>query len=92
VIGKNQLLDTIKNLPEKFSVDEPINRLVLIQKIEEGLQQVKEQKTVSYEAAKKRMSKRLKWFGPSGHLQILMKLQTTLHMIVHARQNNEFKE
>lgn len=36
---KSQVLDTIKKLPEKFSIDEVIERMILLEKIEIGIGQ-----------------------------------------------------
>lgn len=37
---KTQLLETIQDMPEEFSVNELIERLIVLQKIEEGQQQI----------------------------------------------------
>ena len=39
MVTKEKLLETIKQLPDKFSVDEIIDRILLLDKIEIGLQQ-----------------------------------------------------
>ena len=39
MITKEQLIATIKQLPSEFSIDEVIDRIVLLDKIETGLQQ-----------------------------------------------------
>jgi hypothetical protein len=39
MITREKLLETIKLLPDKFSVDEVIDRIFLLEKIETGLQQ-----------------------------------------------------
>ncbi len=36
MITKTKLLESIQNLPKEFSIDQLIERLVVIQKIEEG--------------------------------------------------------
>jgi predicted transcriptional regulator len=60
IMKKSRLLETIQEMPEEFSVDELMERLVIIQKIEEGQQQIKEGKFLSEEEAKKKMEKWLK--------------------------------
>ena len=60
MLTKSQLLETDKNLPEKFSVDELIDRLFLIHKIEVGLEQSVKGKTHSTSVAKKKLKKWLK--------------------------------
>ena len=39
MLQREKLIETIKQLPSKFSVDEVIDRIFLIDKIETGLQQ-----------------------------------------------------
>lgn len=41
MLTKDKLLETIKQLPDSFSVDEIIDRVLLLDKIETGLQQSK---------------------------------------------------
>ncbi|MFI5164444.1 MAG: hypothetical protein ACHQHP_04265 [Bacteroidia bacterium] len=60
MLTKSQILETIKNLPAKFSVDELIDRIVLVHKIEIGLEQSANGKTHSTSAAKKKLKKWLK--------------------------------
>ena len=59
MITKSKLLSSIKDLPDKFSVDELIDRLVLMQKIEIGLEQSKKGQINSTKEAKQKLSK---WF------------------------------
>ena len=60
MVTKSQILETVKNLPDKFSVDELIDRILLIQKVEIGLQQSANGKTHSTSTAKKKLKKWLK--------------------------------
>ena len=60
MLTKSQILETLKALPEKFSVDELIERILLIQKIEIGLEQSSRHKTYSSVSAKKKLKKWLK--------------------------------
>ena len=57
---RSEVLKSIKELPEKFSVDELMDRIMLLHKIETGLSQSKEGKVVSTEEAGKRLKKWLK--------------------------------
>ena len=57
MLTKSQLLETVKNLPEKFSLDELIDRLFLIHKIEIGLEQSAKGKTYSSATAKRKLKK-----------------------------------
>lgn len=60
MLTKEKVLESIKDLPNEFSLDEIVERLIFLEKIEIGLQQVKEGKTVSHAKAKKKMQKWLK--------------------------------
>jgi hypothetical protein len=52
MLNKNKVLRTLENLPETFSIEEIIDQLVLLQKIELGLEQATNNETVSTEEAK----------------------------------------
>ena len=54
MLNKNKVLRTLENLPETFSIEEIIDQLVLLQKIELGLEQATNNETVSTEEAKSR--------------------------------------
>lgn len=60
MLTKKKLIQSLKDFPETFSVEELIDRVVLLQKIEIGLKQTKVGKTKSTEAAKSRLKKWLK--------------------------------
>lgn len=60
MLVKEKVLETIQSLPEKFSLDEVIERLIVLHKIEIGLTQVEEGKTYSNEEAREKMKKWLK--------------------------------
>jgi len=60
MLTKKNLIQTIKDLPEKFSVEDVIDRIVLLQKIEAGLKQSLQGKTKSTIAAKTKLKKWLK--------------------------------
>ena len=57
---KTQLLKTIQDMPEEFSVDELMERLLILQKIEEGQQQIQAGQFYTEEEAKKKLEKWLK--------------------------------
>ncbi|TAH00386.1 MAG: hypothetical protein EAZ15_09105 [Sphingobacteriales bacterium] len=57
---KAALIETLKNMPEEFSADELMERIVLLQKIDLGLLQIKEGNVLSQEAAEKKLDKWLK--------------------------------
>jgi predicted transcriptional regulator len=60
MLTKKQVLASIKDLPDSFSVDDLIDRVILLQKIEEGLEQSAKGQTVSTADAKKQLEKWLK--------------------------------
>ncbi|MCF8297360.1 MAG: hypothetical protein K9J13_07465 [Saprospiraceae bacterium] len=60
MLTKVKLLQTIKDLPDKFSLDDLLDRIVLLQKIEIGLEQSQEGRTKSTEQSKEKLKKWLK--------------------------------
>ena len=54
---KHQVVDSLRNFPEKFSVEDLIEKLIFIEKVEEGLIQSKNGETISMNDAKKRLHK-----------------------------------
>ena len=57
---KQNILRTVKNLPEDTSIEEAMERLLLLFKIEKGCNQADSGKTVSHVEAEKRLKKWLK--------------------------------
>ena len=57
---KSQILDTIQAMPDDLSIDDLIERLVVLQKIEEGQKQVREGRVYTEEEAKVKLGKWLK--------------------------------
>lgn len=57
---KAQLIEQIQDFPEEFSLDDLIERLLVLEKIEEGQQQVREGKVYLEKEAKKKLEKWLK--------------------------------
>ncbi len=60
MITKKQILSSMKELPEAFSAEEIIDKIILLQKIDMGLEQSKDGKVVSENDARKRLKKWLK--------------------------------
>lgn len=60
MITKQKLLATLKDLPDQFSIDEVIDRIILLQKIEVGLEQSEKGETHSTDQAKTKLNKWLK--------------------------------
>ena len=49
---RDKALDTIKELPEEFELEDLIEKLIFIEKTEKGLKQLDEGKTVPHEKVK----------------------------------------
>ena len=60
MLSKTKVIKTISGFPENFSIDELVDKMILLDKIEKGLLEVKEGKVISHEEAKEKMSKWLK--------------------------------
>ena len=60
MISKTKLLETIDKFPSTFSIDELIEKAILINKIERGDEQSKTGDTISEEELEKEMQK---WFN-----------------------------
>jgi predicted transcriptional regulator len=54
---KFTVIESINKLPDEFSIDEIIERLIIIEKIEKGRQEVKDGKVNTEEQAKAKLSK-----------------------------------
>lgn len=57
MLRKNQVLQTIQEMPEEFSVEEIIDKLILLQNLEISLQQSEKREVYSTEEAKKMLQK-----------------------------------
>ena len=60
MINKKKLLSTIKELPEQFSLDVLLDRILLLEKIDIGLSQASQGKTLTTTEAKDKLKKWLK--------------------------------
>ncbi|TAM99159.1 MAG: hypothetical protein EPN39_07370 [Chitinophagaceae bacterium] len=60
MLTKKKVISSIRELPEEFSAEEAIERIILLQKIENGIYQSDNNKVVSNADAKKRVKKWLK--------------------------------
>jgi hypothetical protein len=54
---KSTVIESINKLPDEFSIDEIIERLIIIEKIEKGSQEVRDGKVNTEEQAKAKLSK-----------------------------------
>lgn len=59
MLTKTKLIAEIKNFPEQFSIDELIEKLILIEKVEMGREQSKQGEVVSEEELEYEVKK---WF------------------------------
>jgi hypothetical protein len=57
MLTKEKLIETIRQLPPNFSVDEIIDRIYLLEKIETGLQQSTDGQTTPDEEIDKKLPK-----------------------------------
>ena len=60
MLTKKQVISAIKNMPDTFNTTELFDRVLLINKVEEGRQQISSGKGLSTEEAKKKLKKWLK--------------------------------
>lgn len=60
MLNKERLIKTIEKMPDSFSLDDLLDNLVLIQKIEIGLEQSAAGETLTTTQAKQKLDKWLK--------------------------------
>ncbi|MCX6233907.1 MAG: hypothetical protein NT175_04170 [Bacteroidetes bacterium] len=60
MLTKENVIKTVSKLPDNFSLDELIDKLIFIDKVQKGLEESLADKVYSKEEAKKRLSKWLK--------------------------------
>jgi predicted transcriptional regulator len=60
MITKTQLKDTIDSLPENLTIDQVIDHLVFIEKVQKGLKDSEEGKVYNTSQAKEKLKKWLK--------------------------------
>ena len=60
MLTKDSVIKTIAKLPEHFNLDELIDKLIFIDKVEKGLDQSIKNQVVSETQAKKKLAKWLK--------------------------------
>ncbi len=56
-LTKKVLLKSMKELPDEFTIDELMERLVVLQKIERGLKEMSEGKGLTTDQARKRLAR-----------------------------------
>ncbi|MES2837362.1 MAG: hypothetical protein V4667_07560 [Bacteroidota bacterium] len=60
MLEKKDVLKSIKKLPDSFSIDDLVERIIFLQKLDEGLKQSENNETFSSTEAKKKLKKWLK--------------------------------
>ncbi len=60
MLTKEKIIDGIKRLPEPFTIDDVLDQIILVSKIEKGLEQSENGLIVSDEKADERIAK---WFN-----------------------------
>jgi hypothetical protein len=59
MLQKSKVLETVEDLPDRFSMDELFEKMYVIEKIEKGIEQVRNDETISEEDLDKEIEK---WF------------------------------
>ena len=54
---RDKAIETINDLPNEFDLEELIEKLVFVEKVEKGLKQLDEGKTVTHETVKETVKK-----------------------------------
>ena len=54
---KKEVMKTMKEMPDEFSVDEAIDRLILLNKINKAKEEIKQSKGLTTDQAKKKLKK-----------------------------------
>jgi len=60
MLTKSKVLKTITKFPEEFSVDDLVDKMILLDKIEKGIQQADEKQVISDEELEKKIEEWLK--------------------------------
>jgi len=54
---KSTIIHTLNELPSKFNLDDFLEKLIIIEKIDEGMEEAKTGKTISHDKVKKMVAK-----------------------------------
>jgi len=60
MLTKNNVIKTLSTFPDSFTLDELVDKLIFMDKVERGLDQSMNNKVYTHEEAKKRLEKWLK--------------------------------
>lgn len=55
MMTKEKVLSTLKELPEEFTLDDLFEKLIVIEKIEFGLSQIREGKVITHDEVKEKV-------------------------------------
>ena len=58
-ITKDQIVEAVNSLPDDATLDDAIERLLLLSKIEEGLEQVRRGETIPHEEVRRRLETKI---------------------------------
>jgi len=70
MISKEKLLKSLEEMPEQINVDDLLDRVLLMQNIEEGLLQSEQGQITSHESLKTEMAQWFKSIGQAGQKKI----------------------
>ena len=70
MISKEKLLKSLEGMPDKINIDDLLDKVLFIQKVEEGLLQSSQGQVTSHESVKTEMAQWFKSIGQSGHKKI----------------------
>lgn len=54
---RDKAIETVKEFPQEFELEDLIERLVFVEKVEKGLQQIDQEKTISHDQVKEMIKK-----------------------------------
>ena len=60
MITKTQLINSLNNLPENLTVDQVIDHIIFVEKVQQGLEDVAQGRVYSKEEAREKLNKWLK--------------------------------
>ena len=56
-MNKDKVLDTIKSLPQEFELDELLEKLIFVEKVDAGLAQAEQGKVIPHDKVKEAVKK-----------------------------------
>ncbi len=59
-MNKNKVIETLESLPEEFSTEELMDKLLFIEKVEQGMKDLEEGKVISIKEARNRLNNKWK--------------------------------